>query len=280
MTELATLADLTGREHLSFSSLSTYSDCSERFYLERVASVPQQQGWWLPAGTALHTATEWLDEGTYLSAELAWNEAWRQTLARLEEYPTKAGGRATKEFPNKEDKSYWDAKGAEMVDKYLTWRDITTTAGWSWLEIDGKPAIEVPVEARLEGTLVKGYIDRVMVSPEGEVVVMDLKSSQREPQSLQLDVYRYLLQENYGITATHGMYYMFRKGTTTERKELGVSNQWLAHYFGTAARGIQAGIFLPNVGMLCGTCGVREYCSVFGTPPAIHSLQDDTLEIN
>jgi len=278
MPELSVLEDLTGRDYLSFSSLSTYSDCSERFYLERVASVPQEQGWWLPAGTALHTATEWLDEGTYLSAELAWADAWRDTLARLDTMPTKAAGRATKEFPNKEDKDYWDAKGTGFIEEYLKWRTLKFEAGWSWLEIDGKPAIEVPVEAMLGTTKVKGFIDRVMVSPDGEVVVMDLKSSQREPTSIQLDVYRYLLAENYGITASQGTYYLFRKGSTGDLKNLTVSNQWLQHYFSTAVRGIEAGVFLPNVGMLCGTCGVREFCSVFGHPPALHSLQDITDE--
>lgn len=278
MTDLSVLEDLTGRDYLSFSSLSAYSDCSERFYLERVASVRQEQGWWLPAGTALHTATEWLDEGTYLSAELAWADAWAQTLARLDEMPTKAAGRATKEFPDKENKDYWDAKGAGFVADYLTWRDLKFGAGWSWLTINDAPAIEVPVEAVLGSTKVKGYIDRVMVSPEGEVVVMDLKSSQREPTSIQLDVYRYLLAANYGITATLGTYYLFRKGSTGDTKHLTLSDTWLDHYFSTAVRGIEAGVFLPNVGMLCGTCGVRDYCSVFGTPPVLHSLQDDTTE--
>lgn len=278
MSEMSVLQDLTGRDYLSFSSLSTYSDCSERFFLERVASVPQEQGWWLPAGTALHTATEWLDEGTYLSAELAWADAWRETLARLDTMPTKAGGRATKEFPDKENKDFWDARGASFIEDYLKWRNIKFEAGWSWLEMDGKPAIEVPVEAVLGTTKVKGYVDRVMVSPDGEVVVMDLKSSQREPTSIQLDVYRHLLAENYGITADKGTYYMFRKGTTGELKDLTVSSTWLSHYFSTAVRGIEEGVFLPNVGMLCGTCGVRQYCSVFGQPPAVHSLQDDITE--
>lgn len=279
MSELSILENMTGRNYLSFSSMSTYADCSERFYLERIASVPQEQGWWLPAGTALHTATEYLDHGTHVTAELAWADAWRETLARLDAEPTKAGGRASKAYPNKEDKTYWDAEGAGMVQGYLTWRDQATKDGWQLATINGAPAIEVPVEGTIGDVTVKGYIDRVFTDSHGNNIIVDLKSSKREPQSVQMDVYVALLQQQYNFTAEYVAYYMFRMQILTEPKPVKADAHTLGGIFSATKRGIEAEVFLPNVGMLCGTCGVRKYCSIFGTPPALdhlNILQGDT----
>lgn len=268
------LAEQTGRDYLSFSALKSYTDCSERFYLERVAGVAQDNGWWLPAGTAAHTATEWLDEGTYLSAELAWADAWAQAQRELTVQPTKAAGRVSKEWPEKENDAWWSAHGAGMVADYVTWRDRQYAAGWQLLSINDAPAVEVAVEARVGDTRIVGYIDRVYVDADGLVYVVDLKTSSRPPQSLQLEVYRYLLARTHGIEAHMGAYYMFRKGELTPPHALTLSDAWIEHYFRTAERGITSQVYLPNVGMLCSTCSVRAHCSVFGQPP----LQGITTE--
>lgn len=258
-----TMLDQTGRDYLSFSSLSTYADCGERFYWERVRSVRTDQGWWLPAGSAFHTASEWLDRGTTLTPELAWSDAFRMELNRLDELPTKAGGRASKEFPNKEDADFWNAKAPQWLADYVNWRNQMFDAGWSWLQVRGEDAIEVPVTATLFDVEVKGFIDRIMVSPDGEVHVVDIKTGSREPASLQLNVYQHLLEVVHDVHASHGAYYMARKGTTTEPKSLSISMETIARYFASAKKGIESEIYLPNVGMLCGTCGVRKHCSVF-----------------
>ncbi len=259
------LETLTGRNYLSFSSLSAYSDCSERFYHERVRSVRQEVGWWLPAGSALHLACEWLDLGAYQSPELAWQDAWRKTLKDLDEMPTKASGRATKEYPNKQDKKYWDVEGEKMVKHYDKFaHHLSETDGWSIAEINGTPAIELAVEGEFNGTKVKGYVDRVYLTPDGHHVVVDLKSSQREPISFQNDIYGALLNQMYGLNVQYGAYYMFRTGLLTELKPFNVQSHQLGRYFNSAVKGIEAGIFLPNLGPLCGTCGVRKHCSVFG----------------
>ena len=260
---MSSLTDLTGRDYLSFSSLSSYADCGERFYWERVKSVHTEKGWWLVAGTAFHLATEWLDEGRALTPNKAWHEAWTQTLAKEEETPTKTGGRATKQWPNKETPDYYHFHAPVWLENYCKWRDDRLFAGWNWVSINDKPAIEVPVSGELGGVNVKGYIDRIMASPDGEAHVIDIKTSSRTPTSVQLDVYAQLIGDNYGIPVTYGSYYMARKGEASEPKAMDMSTAALSNQFTMAKRGIEAEVFLPNVGMLCGTCGVRSHCSVF-----------------
>ena len=260
---MSSLTDLTGRDYLSFSSLSSYADCGERFYWERVKSVRTEKGWWLPAGTAFHLATEWLDEGRALTPNKAWHEAWTQTMAKEEETPTKTGGRATKQWPNKETPDYYHFHAPVWLENYCKWRDDRLFEGWNWVSINDKPAIEVPVSGELGGVNVKGYIDRIMASPEGEAHVIDIKTSSRTPTSVQLDVYAQLIGDNYGIPVTYGSYYMARKGEVSEPKPMDMSTAALSNQFTMAKRGIEAEVFLPNVGMLCGTCGVRSHCSVF-----------------
>ena len=259
------LETLTGRDYLSFSSLSTYSDCGERFFHERVRSVRQEQGWWLPGGTAAHLAAEWLDKGTYQSPELAWADAWRKTLNDLDEMPTKASGRATKDYPNKEDKTWWETEGPKMLVRYDEFAyHLNKVDNWKIAEVNGKPAIELPIEGWFNKVKVKGYIDRVYETPDGHHVVVDLKTSRREPISFQNDIYGALLNQQHGLNVQYGAYYMFRTGLLTELRPFNVQSHQLGRYFNSAVKGIEAGIFLPNLGPLCGTCGVRKHCSVFG----------------
>lgn len=48
--------------HVSYSSLSTWIDCGWKYYLSRVAQVPEPPTWYFIGGSALHTATELYDK--------------------------------------------------------------------------------------------------------------------------------------------------------------------------------------------------------------------------
>jgi hypothetical protein len=45
----------------SYSQLTEYMKCGESFRLSRRVGVKEQPSWWLPGGTAFHTATERYD---------------------------------------------------------------------------------------------------------------------------------------------------------------------------------------------------------------------------
>ena len=137
---MSSLEVLTGRKHMSHSSLSTWLDCGERFYLERVAGAPQSKAWYLIGGSAFHTATEWLDRGEMgdptAAFLLAWNQQCGKELVGVDIATVRAGGKATKEWPNKEDQAWWLHHGPIMVAQYVAWRDARLAEGWQFFTFD------------------------------------------------------------------------------------------------------------------------------------------------
>lgn len=267
---------LTNRAYLSYSSLSSWLDCGERFRLERVLNAPQTNAWWFLGGSAFHEATELLDKGEVDSPVTAWNMAWAKQLETLKPNEVlKAGGRVSKEWPDKENDLWWNAKGPSMVQDYVTWRDQKFAEGWQWYALpDGSPAIECAVHIDYENVLIKGYIDRVMVNDSGEVIVIDLKTGSRVPEStLQLGVYSAALRATLGLHAGLGAYYMSRKGELTDPKSLlHYSDAVLDDWFTKTKTAIESEIFIPKVGPFCNSCSVSPYCvAVGGNDSALRS---------
>jgi len=256
---------LTGRNYLSYSSMSSYLECGKRYELERIYNAPQSPAWYFLGGDAVHSATEALDKGEQESVEQAWTDAWMNALDTLEpgEEP-RAGGRKSAAWPNKEDRAWWEHHGPGMVAEWVRWRDAS---GYQFLEMpDGSPAIEVPVDFEFASTMVKGYIDRVMVDGSGQVIVVDLKTGSRKPvSSLQLAVYALGLQHVHGITATLGGYWMSRQGDIPSLHSLAhLTSELVGGWFNDVHRGIEQEIFVPKVSPLCSACSVKDFCPAVG----------------
>lgn len=194
-----------------------------------------------------------------------WNESWERqkslsvASSGLPEASWRAGGRATKAYPLKEDESWWKDHGPQMLQSWVDWR----ANGWSfWVEpVTGTPAIELALNPMLGGVMVKMVIDRIMVTPDGELVVLDLKSGRTEPNPLQLAFYAAGIEKIFDIRPRYGTYWMARSGTTTPLVDL---DEWptsmiesLVSQFNDARN---AGIFLPNHSS-CKICSVTKQCT-------------------
>lgn len=282
---MSTLEALTGRNYLSYSALNTLVDCGERFRLERVVQVPQTQAWWFVGGSAFHTATELLDLGQIEDPELAWNTAFEKELEEASALvdgdlsQIRAGGRSSKEWPNKENMDWWRAKGPGMVTDYLAWQQAKQAEGWLLFNGPAGSAIEVPIALALGDVLVKGFIDRVFVNGDGELVVVDLKTGNHKPaSSLQLGVYALGVEHHLGVRPILGSYYMARKAELSEPASLlHYSPELVGQWFSKAKKVIEAELFMPHVTSLCGTCSVSEYCAAVGGPKASFSHQSFSL---
>lgn len=270
---MSNLEVLTGRNYLSHSSLSTYIGCGERFRLERVVQVPQTKAWYLIGGSAFHLASELLDTGRATDPEQAWADAWAEQYERdilhdnIDPATVRAGGRSSKEWPDKENDKWWVANGPRMVADYLAWRDARFADGWQWFTTpDGQPAVETPIQLDLGDVLVKGFIDRVMVTDAGELLVVDLKTGSHTPaSSLQLGIYALGVERHFGVKPILGSYYMARKAELTGPTSLlHYSPDTVGRWFTAAKKGIEAELFIPNVTSMCGSCTVRPYCTAFG----------------
>ena len=273
-----TLETLTGKPHFSYSALDTFQQCGEKFRLTRVLNVPEQQAWWFAGGSAFHLASEYFDHGKDMTLQQMWEKAWAECSADMDTSKNiMTGGRVSKAWPNKEDDAWWNFHGIKMLEDYARWRDDSK---WEIYTVNDSPFIEwgfmltldnpMPEEGSSPVVQVKGFIDRVFVTPDGEVVVVDLKTGSREPASTtQLGIYAAALRQSGGVNPVLGGYYMSRKGEDPNLRGLGMyTNELIGYWLSVFEDSVREKKFLPHVTSMCRTCMVAPYCyAVGGTPP-------------
>ena len=197
---------------------------------------------------------------------------WHSALDDLVERTTQSTGRATidwrtvgrgKSKPNGEDLEWWREDGLRQLDGYAKWLDTTD---YKFLSYAGEPAIEFPFVVELAGVTVRGFIDAVMVTPDGEVVVIDHKTGSRTPDSVaQLGIYSTALELLGYTRPSLGAFWMTRKGEMTEPESL---DRYSIDYFKTVfaqfSKAVGEDIFIPNPGSHCRGCSVRDACYIAG----------------
>jgi len=189
-----------------------------------------------------------------------WADAWAKETKNLDLTVARVAGRATKANPNKEDAIWWNEQGPLWVDQYIQWRKSNTN--WKlWKTPQGAKAIELELNPIIADVPVKMVIDRVF-EVDGELVIVDLKTSSRRPVSdLQLGFYKVGLEQMLGVTVNQGNYWMSRDAGTGEMIDLSRYTldmlEYLVSGFEKARR---AGIFLPNLSS-CSYCGLTEHCT-------------------
>ena len=275
--------------HRSYSQMTSWLRCGNAYYLERVAKVPQRPSWWFVGGKAVHSATETFDrlvenkpyllvageERTKHEEEIdwiwesAWENEYQDTLTNtdvpVEEW--RAGGRATKAKPNKENGDWWKTAGREFLRNWVDFR--ITYPNWRIAELpDGRPGIEPEFNVWFGTVPVRGFIDRVfdVRGPGGEVsrVVVDLKTGARMPDTTQqTGMYASMMELAYG--AEHrpplGCFWDARKGDITVPEGLGShSVENLTPMLEMFNRAVLDNIFIPHVGGNCNSCSVAKYC--------------------
>jgi hypothetical protein len=195
-----------------------------------------------------------------VSTQQLWDQAWLESKGDIDLTNARVGGRATKANPNKEDVNFWQTQGPRWVDGYIAWRK--TNPDWKiWTAPDGNPGIELALTPIVNDVPVKMIIDRVF-EVNGELVIVDLKTSQSTPtSSLQLGFYKLGLEQQFGIEVKWGTYYMSRGNNISEMVDLSEYTydkmEYLIMQFDAARK---AAIFLPNTNSCQYMCGLTEYC--------------------
>jgi hypothetical protein len=194
------------------------------------------------------------------TANQLWSTAWDLSKGDVDLANARVGGRATKANPNKEDVNFWQSAGPRWVEGYIAWRK--TNPDWKiWTAPDGNPGIELALTPVVNDVPVKMIIDRVF-EVNGELVIVDLKTSQNTPtSSLQLGFYKLGLEQQFGIEVKWGTYYMSRGNNISEMVDLSEYTyekmEYLIMQFDAARK---AAIFLPNTNSCQYMCGLTEYC--------------------
>lgn len=191
----------------------------------------------------------------------------------------RAGGRISKAYPNKEDATWWQANGPQMVDSWIEWR--AGLQNWHiWETPAGEPAIELQLNGTIGGVPVKAFLDRIFIDVgTGELNLVDLKTGSREPDNpLQLGFYKVLVEKCIGVEVNTGYYWMSRKGGLGAPHDLTRFNE---HLIGSMLQQFETAVnnevFIPHLSSSCNTCGVNRACYAFG---GAESQQSDPLHPN
>ena len=195
----------------------------------------------------------------------AFHEYVSQKETELADKPWRAGGRASKKYPEKENRDWWMAEGPSMVHNWYNWR-MTNPNIDVWTTPDGQPAVELGVNVPLPGgVILKAYIDRIMVDTNtGETIIVDLKTGQPPKSGLQLAVYRLALQQQFGIAPQFGAYWMARGGTLDTVYDLTFyGDDMVARWMRDVKKSIDQELYVPNMTMMCNSCGVKESCYAY-----------------
>ena len=271
---------------LSYSSAAQYSDCAERWRLSRVYGLDKATYWVTLMGTAVHEVTEAIDlDGVGLATdkhapllnedvEKAFTFAFDREKARCVEAGTtiNASGRVLKTGlgkgggPNKKDEEWARHYGPIMVQNWIDWRKANNYKIALFDTADGKtaPGIELKVSHPLGGYPYVGYIDRILVDGNGELLVVDLKKGNPPQSTTQLKAYAAQLRAA-GVPVAKAAYWMGMDGDVLDWVPMTTRNDaYVETWLNNVGRGLEAGIFPASPGMMCKACPVREYCSAVG----------------
>jgi putative RecB family exonuclease len=141
---------------------------------------------------------------------------------------------------------------------------------------------EQRVEVELaDGTLLRGFVDRIDVAPTGELRVVDYKTGKAPPEAralaefkaiFQMKFYAVALLRSRGVLATRLRLLYLADGQvldyTPDRGELERFEKTLIAIWRAIQSAGATGDFRPNPSRLCDWCAHHAHCPAFGgTPP-------------
>lgn len=269
--------------HLSFSQTSTFLSCGAKYRLERLEGHRGTPNWASLGGSAVHGLTEARDR-------LLWEHGVQSDPVTVDEFRTefekyivkeeelsgvgrehfRHTGRKSKDWPDKWGYDYWMVMGPQWVAGWESWCAMTpwTIINPIYQDTNVSPffvsSIEMEFELKLGTTKVRGAIDRVMEMPNGDLVVVDIKTSMRAPKSPeQLGLYACAVESVYGVRPKYGAYWMARDGGTGPVFNLDrFSLEFMSARYGTVRGQMERGEFLANPSDACSYCSVKQHCEI------------------
>lgn len=277
--------------HLSWSAISTISDCGYRYRLTRAHRLEGSTWFATLAGSAIHTITEYADRNEALGivsedqliGAPTFKEEFDRRFAECDEkhIVVKPSGKLQKSVtvnggPNKKNYEWWLIYGPLFIEKWIEWKK---TSGFSILIMpDGSPAIELEFSIEQSGDIppLVGFIDRVYVDSDGDVTVLDLKSGKIPDGPLQTAIYGYGLKKQYGIDAKFGMFWSPSASPPKEEEngtlppDIGKTSKVytlsdfhhgrIEDMAGNAWGIIKNGFYIPHQSSMCRGCTVKKLC--------------------
>ena len=280
MTEVELPVAVTGS--LSPSRAADFKACPLLYRFRCIDRLPEAPSKAATRGTVVHAVLEQLfdlpaAERTLAAARAMVPGAWQRVLA---EEPEVAGLFA--DDADGAQLAEWLGSAADLVEHYFALEDP------SRLE---PAAREELVEMVVDGLRLRGYVDRLDVSPAGDLRVVDYKTGTTPREAFeakalfQMKFYALVLWRTRGVVPrVLRLMYLADTDTlsyTPEAEELERFERTLKAIWAAIERATQTGDFRPSPSRLCDWCDHQSLCPAKGgTPPpfphdALAAAQED-----
>lgn len=263
---------------LSPSKVASFTSCALAFRFSAIDHLPEPPSAPAMKGTLVHRALELLFV----------DPAPRRTPDRATECLARATEelRAAEEWEDlaldEADARRFVTDAQAMVDRYFALEDPTTF---------DPIGLELKLELELDGLVVRGIIDRLDRTPDGELVVTDYKTG-RTPREQQesarlvgVQIYALMCERLFGVrpAAVRLMYLggepQVITSTPTEQSTRAVGRR-LAAVWDAIERACERDDFRPRRSPLCDWCGFQRFCPEFGGDPALAAAESVATPID
>jgi putative RecB family exonuclease len=259
------------RAALSPSRAADFMQCPLLYRFRVVDRLPQAPSSAAARGTLVHAVLERLfdlpaDQRTYDAARDLLQPQWESLLEAEPELATL--------FP--------DDNGAALATWLEGAQDLLTT----WFDLEDPSRLEpaereLYVETELEdGLVLRGYVDRLDVAPDGRLRVVDYKTG-RSPSELfetkalfQMRFYALVLWRLRGVVPSMLQLVYLGNGEVVryspDERELEATERKVRALWTAIARAADTGDWRPSKSRLCDWCDFQALCPEWGgTPPPL-----------
>ena len=266
------------RPSLSPSRAADFKTCPLLYRFRTIDRLPERKSLAAVRGTLVHAVLERLYDlppaGRTVEAaqeliEPAWAEL-RDEPGIAELFATAQDDGAETDANAPESVDAWLTSAGKLVQKYFALEDPTR------IQPEGREQL---VEVTLpDGLLLRGFVDRLDVAPNGALRVVDYKTGSMPREAFeakalfQMKFYALVLWRTRGVVAAQlKLIYLGDGDTLTyapDEAELLRFERTLQAIWAAIERAVATGDFRPNKTRLCGWCDHQAVCPAFGgTPP-------------
>jgi putative RecB family exonuclease len=254
---------------LSPSRAADFKTCPLLYRFRCIDRLPQAPSRGATRGTLVHAVLEEIfdlpaAERTLGAARDLVPAAWQRVLTESPEAASLFDADA-----DGTDLADWLASAADLLTNYFTLEDPTR------LEPEAREQL---VEVEIDGLRLRGYIDRLDVSPAGDIRVVDYKTGATPREAFeakalfQMKFYALVLWRIRGVVPRQlRLIYLADVDTLTyapDAEELERFERTLKAIWAAIKRATEAGDFRPSPSRLCDWCDFQALCPAFGgTPP-------------
>jgi putative RecB family exonuclease len=254
---------------LSPSRAADFKTCPLLYRFRCIDRLPEAPSRAATRGTMVHAVLESLFD----------LPAAERTVAAARDLLPAAWQRVREEEPTVDELFTADADGSEFAE----WMASASTLVGNYFDLEDPTRLEPAareefIEVVVDGLRLRGYVDRLDISPAGDIRVVDYKTGATPREAFeakalfQMKFYALVLWRTRGVVPRQlRLMYLSDTDTLTyapDADELVRFERTVMAIWAAIQRAMQTGDFRPSPSRLCDWCDHKALCPAFGgTPP-------------